>query len=112
MNTILHITQRKQWQQAQLIGSYSDNSLESEGFIHCSTPQQVLKVANRFFSHQQGLVLLVIDAERVQADIRYEAGEENEKFPHIYGILNLDAVLKVINFPPGKDGLFHQLPDM
>ncbi|MDJ0737990.1 MAG: DUF952 domain-containing protein [Nostocaceae cyanobacterium] len=112
MTTILHITQQQQWQQAQFLGTYSGDTLQSEGFIHCCTPQQVIKVANRFFPHQQGLVLLVIDADRVHADIRYETAEENESFPHIYGALNLDAVSKVIGFEAGEDGLFHVLPDI
>lgn len=106
MNLILHITQRAQWEAAQTAQIYRSDTLETEGFIHCSTPQQVVKVANAFFKNQQGLVLLCIDADQVQAEIRYEGIQEDELFPHIYGALNLDAVIQVINFQPKEDGTF------
>ena len=108
MNIILHITQREHWEQAKLLPAYRGDTLDSEGFIHCSTPLQVIKVANTFFPGQEGLILLCIDSDKVQAEIRYE-GIEAEEFPHIYGPLNLDAVFKVIDFEPGEDGKF-ELP--
>ncbi|AFZ31765.1 protein of unknown function DUF952 [Gloeocapsa sp. PCC 7428] len=106
MNLILHITQRTQWEAAQKAQIYRSDTLESEGFIHCSTPQQVINVANTFFENQQELVLLCIDSDKVQAEIRYEGVQEDELFPHIYGALNLDAVFQVIDFHPNQDGTF------
>lgn len=106
MKTILHITQRQQWEEAKVIGSYRADSLETEGFIHCSKSTQIVKVANRFFFNQKSLILLFIDSDRVKAEIRYEEAEIGELFPHIYGELNVDAVYKVIGFEPGKDGFF------
>jgi uncharacterized protein (DUF952 family) len=107
MNVILHITQQEQWEMAQHQGIYRADSLDTEGFIHCSTPKQVIKVANRFFPHQKGLVLLFIDSDKVTPEIRYETVEANEQFPHIYGELNLDAIFKVVEFEPGEDGFFN-----
>lgn len=109
MSIIWHITKREQWQQAQRAQVYSSESLDSEGFIHCSTPQQVLKVANAFFCGQQGLVLLGIDSKKVQAKIRYDEVNGTEFFPHIYGCLNTEAVIEVLEFEPGMDGQF-ELP--
>lgn len=109
MNTILHITKRQQWEQAKNLGSYRADSLDYEGFMHCSRSTQIVKVANRFFNNQKDLVLLFIDAEKVHAEIRDEEAEIGELFPHIYGELNIDAVYQVIDFSPGEDGLF-ELP--
>ncbi|WP_341527361.1 DUF952 domain-containing protein [Nostoc sp. UHCC 0302] len=109
MSSIFHITQRQQWEQAKFIGSYSADSLDNEGFIHCSKPTQIVTVANRFFSNQKELVLLFIDSDKVQAEILYEAAEIGELFPHIYGELNIDAVFQVIDFEAGEDGFF-ELP--
>jgi uncharacterized protein (DUF952 family) len=106
MNTILHITQLEQWEQAKIIGSYRADSLDIEGFIHCSEAGQIVKVANRFFFNQKGLVLLFIDVGKVKAEIRYEEAEIDEFFPHVYGELNIDAVFGVINFDSGEDGMF------
>ncbi|WP_026732794.1 DUF952 domain-containing protein [Fischerella sp. PCC 9605] len=112
MNTILHITRGEKWKQAQLAGMYRADSLDSEGFIHCSTPKQIIKVANNFFANQKGLVLLFIDSDQVKAEIRYEAAEVDELFPHIYGALNIDAVFKFVDFNPGKDGFFQMCPEL
>jgi uncharacterized protein (DUF952 family) len=106
MNTILHVTKRQQWEDAKILSSYHADSLESEGFIHCSESTQILKIAQRFFNNQKELVILFIDSEKVQAEIRYEEAEIGELFPHIYGELNIDAVYQVVDFEAGEDGLF------
>jgi uncharacterized protein (DUF952 family) len=106
MSTILHITQQKQWIKAQTEGIYHATSLDTEGFIHCSTSKQIIKVANTFFANQKGLVLLYIDSDKVKSKICYETVEGNEQFPHIYGELNLDAVFKAVDFEFNQDGLF------
>lgn len=106
MNTLLHITQKEQWIKAQTKGIYRATSLDTEGFIHCSTSKQIIKVANTFFVNQKDLVLLYINSDKVNPEIRYETVEGNEQFPHIYGKLNLDAIFKVVNFDSNQDGLF------
>lgn len=102
---ILHITTRTAWDAAQHGNAYRADSLHSEGFIHCSTPQQVLGPANAFYRGQHNLVLLVIDPAKLQADLRYEAAG-HDLFPHVYGALNFDAVIDVLPFPPQADGTF------
>ena len=106
MNPILHIAGRRQWERARKIGLYTGDTLGVEGFIHASAPRQVLKVAERFFRDRKGLVLLVIDPEKVRPEIRYEAAGDGDEYPHIYGPLNVDAVLRALKFEPGEDGTF------
>jgi len=83
MSIILHITQRQTWEQAKLNQVYRGDTLVSEGFVHCSTPLQLVKVANTFFLNQKGLILLCIDSDKVQAEIKYEGIEGEELFLHI-----------------------------
>jgi uncharacterized protein (DUF952 family) len=109
MSTIFHITKREQWDEAKVAGIYRGDTLDSEGFIHCSTPQQVIRTANKYFYHQKGLALLWIESDKVEAEIKYE-GVAGDLFPHIYGALNLDAVTQVLKFEPGEDGMF-EMPD-
>lgn len=106
MNSIFHITSRSQWQAAQASGRYCHDSLTTEGFIHCSTVDQVVRVANFFFRGHEDLVLLWIEVDRLQADLRYDPIETGEKFPHLYGALNLDAVTQVLDFSAEPDGGF------
>jgi len=109
---ILHIVGRAEWNDAQQRGQYAPPPLRAEGFIHCSTLDQLLDTANRFFSGQSDLVVLSIDERRLVAPLRYEApaialGERcDERFPHLYGPLNLDAVTRVVDFPSEPDGSF------
>jgi uncharacterized protein (DUF952 family) len=109
---IFHLTSRSSWSVAQKAGAYSADSLASDGFIHCSRAEQVLRVAEAFFAGQRGLALLVIDPGRLNAELRWEPGTDlpTESFPHVYGPINLDAVVEVLDFEPGKDGKFHLPP--
>ena len=103
---ILHITKREQWEKAKLEGVYRGDTLDSQGFIHCSTSQQIIKVANAVYRAQRGLVLLYIATNRVQSEIKYESAGSEEPYPHIYGPLNTNAVVKVSDFEPNRDGKF------
>ena len=107
MSAIYHIATRADWAAAQAAGAYTAVSLVSEGFIHCSTAEQVIATANRIFRGQRDLVLLCVDSARVAAEIRYENLEGGTQlFPHIYGALDVDAVVAVHDFPPSADGSF------
>ncbi|HMN63308.1 MAG TPA: DUF952 domain-containing protein [Anaerolinea sp.] len=111
MAFIYHITPLRDWQAAQAAGTYTADSLEREGFIHCSTAEQVVDTANRYYAGQAGLALLRIRVEALRAEVRYENLVGGEMlFPHIYGPLNLDAVESAADFPPGADGRF-SLPE-
>ena len=106
MSIIFHITTREKWEKSKLEGVYNHDTFESQDFIHCSTSQQVVKVANALYRAQRELVLLCIDTVRIQSEIKYERTESEELFPHIYGPLNINAVVKVIDFEPTKNGKF------
>ena len=78
-----------------------------DGFVHCSTEDQVVNVADTRFRGQKGLVLLCIDTDKVTAEIRYENLEGGQElFPHIYGEINTDAVVQVAEFKPNINGHF------
>jgi uncharacterized protein (DUF952 family) len=106
VSVILHIAKIEQWEKAMIEGVYRGDTLDSQGFIHCSTPQQTVKVANALFLAQKGLVILCIAANKVQSEVRYEGAGSEELYPHIYGPLNINAVIKVADFEPAKNGKF------
>jgi uncharacterized protein (DUF952 family) len=94
---IVHITTRSAWELARSSGRYDPPSLAVEGFIHFSDVEQVVAVANAAFSGQDDLVLLCVAVDRLEAPLRYESSDAGgESFPHVYGALNLDAVLAVM----------------
>ena len=102
---IYHITTAAEWAQAQRDGQYTkstlDRTLAEEGFIHASQAAQVARVANAFYQGVPDLVLLTIDTERVGSPIRYElVPGQDLPYPHIYGPLNIDAVVEARSFTP------------
>jgi len=111
---ILHLASNKAWLAGSKAGRYHADSLPTEGFIHCSKPSQIVDVANTFYHGQDGLILLVIDPLKLKPELKWEPpaepepthAREGELFPHVYGPLNLDAVLEVLAFEPDEDGNF------
>jgi uncharacterized protein (DUF952 family)/catechol 2,3-dioxygenase-like lactoylglutathione lyase family enzyme len=104
---ILHIAKKSDWENARKDRSYVHPSLETARFIHCSAPEQVLSVANTLFRGMHDLVLLVLDQAAVKSDVRWENLEGGSSlFPHIYGPLNVDAVVEAHDFAPGPAGYF------
>ncbi|MEV8090201.1 DUF952 domain-containing protein [Streptomyces nigra] len=100
---ILHLTERSLWEAARERGAYEistrGRTLQEEGFIHCSTRAQLPKVAAFLYGTYDGpddLVVLVVDPERLDVPLRYEAVESGgEEFPHVYGPLPVGAVVDV-----------------
>lgn len=108
---IFHIAEKKIWEIALSEGRYLPGGFKEEGFIHCSELEQVLDVANTLYSGRGDVVLIEIDSHRVNFPVKYESTEGNEeRFPHLYGPLLLDAVLQVYVFNPEDDGRF-RLPE-
>ena len=95
---IFHVVTPQNWQKALQQGFYEADSLATEGFIHTSKAEQVAGVLERYYKDQSNLFLLHIDELKLTAPLKYElAPSVNEEFPHIFGRLNLDAVIKVEN---------------
>lgn len=103
MNVVFHIADRGQWEAAIEAGEYRwstrDAELDRVGFIHCSaTPDQVRRVAAAVHrDHGRPLVVLEIDADavaRAGVEIRMEDGGTGERFPHLYGALRPEWVVR------------------
>lgn len=115
---IYHIADLSIWEQArQSQQEYAPASLEKEGFIHASDAQQLAFVRNSgLFTADKTWVVLTIDPLKVNVEIRYEPGarlpgmreapSQHSLFPHIYGPLNLDAVVSAA--PLHTFGIPHQ----
>jgi uncharacterized protein (DUF952 family) len=107
MATIYHITTEQRWNDTQSQSHYEAESFRSEGFIHCSDANQVIRVANYLFKNKRGLILLHIETEKLNSRLVYENLEGGEElFPHVYGSIGLDAIVGVSPFDPGLDGTF------
>ena len=84
-----------EWEAAKGSGEYRAASLADEGFIHCSFEDQLDAVLRRYYSGAGSLNVLEIDPVRLTAELVEEPSTNDEIYPHIYGPLNIDAVVGV-----------------
>ncbi len=109
---IFHIANKDEWERSLRGGSYEPATLKTEGFVHCSTREQLAATANRFFRGRSDLVLLCIDSRLLRAELRFETPADpsddraRQQFPHVYGPIHVDAVTRVLDFRSGADGSF------
>ncbi len=106
---IIHLCPQSEWTAAQQSGEYRDDSLQQNGFIHCSRPDQILMVANHYYQGVSDALLLWVDPSRVKSDIRWEGAPGGELFPHIYGPIELEAVKKVTQLRADEDGVYRKI---
>lgn len=108
--SLLHIVTESEWRSARLTGIHSPVSLQSEGFIHCSTDLQVLATASRWFRGRTDLWLLKLDEQALKPDLIFETPNGySEAFPHLYAPLLWSSVVGISRFELSKEGEF-QLP--
>ncbi len=117
---IFHITTPEYWQKAQRNNVYQCDSLETDGFIHCSTKSQILTIANTFYGNYQQLILLTINPDKLHSKLQWESPvhpnpnlaeniDNYQKFPHIYGVINLDSIEEVSELCKNKQGFFETI---
>ncbi len=96
---IYHLALVADWDAAQQSGDYRistlGRTLDEEGFIHASRADQVAGVAQAFYADAGPLLLLEIDPQRLTSPVRDDEVAPGLVFPHIYGAINLDAVVSV-----------------
>lgn len=97
MPIIYHVTTASEWKEAKITGQYVSTSLKNEGYIHCSLPEQIPGVLERYFSGKKDLVKLVIDTDKLTSQYIYDwSTSVADTFPHVYGPINIDAVIDVL----------------
>lgn len=100
---ILHVATWRDWNNHLDRDLYFPASFVSEGFIHCCTAAQLEGVLDRYFKNATDLLLLVLDEAKIECEIRYEAGPNGDRFPHVYGHINKSAIVRIENLDFGKN---------
>lgn len=104
---LLHFTERSLWDASRERGEYRmstrGRALAQEGYVHCSTRARLPPVAAGLYGSDESpdeLVVLVVDPARLDVPVKYEAPEPGaEEFPHVYGPIPVDAVVRVEPWP-------------
>jgi uncharacterized protein (DUF952 family) len=109
---IYHMCRRAEWAAAEKAGSYRGSSQDvADGFIHFSTVEQISESARKHRAGQTDLVLVTVDVGKLGAALKWEPSRGGALFPHLYGPLPLEAVVRVDPLPLGPDGT-HAFPKL
>jgi uncharacterized protein (DUF952 family) len=92
---IYHIVLPETWEHFKGRPSYRAESLDTEGFIHCSYANQLEGVISRYYASAERLLVLKLDTEKLRSKLVEEPSTNGEIYPHIYGRINMDAVVEV-----------------
>jgi uncharacterized protein (DUF952 family) len=107
MAEIYHMLRAEAYEAARAGQLYEGDTLATEGFIHCTVGERnLVQVARRFAELPGEWRVLVLDPARITSEVRWEVQPDRMAYPHIYGPLNLDAVVEVCRFPRATDGAF------
>jgi uncharacterized protein (DUF952 family) len=100
------------WREAERQGAFRGSEVDlRDGFIHFSTASQVEETARKHFFGQSGLFLIAVDASSLGDALRWERSRNDELFPHLYGELDLGAVMSVLSMHMRADGS-HDIPEL
>jgi len=93
------------WEQVKDQRYFGDKSIEMEGFVHCSPVEYMWRVAPNFENITDELVLLCIDENKLEAEVKWEDGDNcGRSYPHVYGLINTDAVIMILPYLKDEDG--------
>lgn len=105
MNPIYKIVAASLWREAQEKGRFEGAPVDlADGFIHFSTRDQVEETAAKWFAGQADLMLIGVEPAKLGAALRYEPSRDGALFPHLYGVLALEAVVSAAPMPLRPDG--------
>ena len=112
MRKIYKICPASAWREAERQGVFSGSPVDiSDGFIHFSTASQVAETARKHFAGQTGLFLIAVDSDALGDALKWERARNDDLFPHLYGELDLGAVVAVLSMQARSDG-FHDIPEL
>ncbi|WP_281556457.1 DUF952 domain-containing protein [Thalassomonas sp. RHCl1] len=99
------LSSKAEYQQAQQSGELVRDSLTEEGFIHASPKHQLTRIANKYYTKTIEPLVMVVDKFRITNEVKWEPATGG-LYPHIYGPLNMDAVIRTVPIALNASGNF------
>jgi len=91
---LFHLVEPAEWSAASAVGVYRPASLSAEGFVHFSFADQVSGTANLLYRDRAQLVVVEIESDLVDAELRIEdSSSSGTEFPHVYGPIPTAAMV-------------------
>ncbi|MTI10266.1 DUF952 domain-containing protein [Curvivirga aplysinae] len=112
MATIYHLADKSCWIKQAEEGVYAGREEDlSDGFLHFSNKEQIIKSAAVHKAGNPDLVLLAVDEGMLGDELKWEESRGGSLFPHLYGELPLEAVIWATPLALDDQGL-HVFPEM
>ena len=109
---ILHCMKKSLWEERKNKEYWGQRNLDIEGFLHCSSIEYFWRIAWLFEEEQDEFVIVCIDEEKLESEVRYEDGDNcGRAYPHIYGLVNNSAVVDVLPFLRDASGKYVKNPE-
>ena len=110
---IVHCMKKSSWDEVKEKDSWGEDDIRKNGFIHCSTVEYLWRVLPGFKEDPDRRVLVCIDENRLHSMVKYEDSEDypGRYYPHVYGLINNDAVIMVLDYLKDEDGHYRKNPE-
>lgn len=110
---IIHCMKKRSWEEAKNQDSWGQNDIDRYGFVHCSTAEYLWRVLPGFEDDPDERVLICIDENKLLSEVKYEDHEDypGRYYPHVYGLINNDSVLMVLDYLIDKEGHYRKNPE-
>lgn len=110
--TIYKIVPKDTWAPAKAAGVFKGAAIDlADGYIHFSTADQARETAALHFNGQHDLLLVAVSTAALGEALKWEPSRGGDLFPHLYGDLSIDAVIRVDALPVDGNGV-HAFPPM
>lgn len=93
--TLFHFCSENDWTYDEK-GNYSANSLNTDGYIHLSTSDEVLNTYKKYYSTSESILFVEINLAFNDPNLVFEMVETRGcEMPHYFGKINKKAVHKI-----------------
>ena len=92
---IYHIVTPEVWDKFKNEDFYEAESLQTEGFVHCSFAEQLEMVLERYYKDAEKVLILEIETDELTSKLVNEPSTNDEIYPHIYGKINKNAIVGI-----------------
>ncbi len=110
---IAHCMKKIKWDKLKEEAYWGHQSVEIEGFVHCSPIKYLWRVLPNFEDEEEKLVIICIDEDKLKSEVKWEDdGNYGRSYPHVYGTINNDAVIMVLDYLKDEQGHYMKNPEL
>lgn len=96
MRPIYKIVKRDAWEAAEAVGQFLGSPVDlADGYIHFSEGDQLRETARKHYAGQDDLLLVTVDADRLDPPPVWEPSRGGALFPHLYSPLPVAAAVEI-----------------